>query len=109
MEEKKRRVDLVLQDKVRSNLRGNRKIFSISLLYETWGLIGRLVETGAGKFGSALIDHATRFFIACLTGKPQNIELVINEIEPFVITPLFSDNLRAIADRWDERKGDIDL
>ena len=109
MDEKRRRKDLILQEKVRSNLDGAKKIHSISLLYETWRLVGRLVETGAGKFGSAFIDHATRFFIACLTGDDKNVQIAIQEIEDFVVTPDFSQNLRRIADAWDEREESIDL
>lgn len=108
-DERKRRKDLILQEKVRSGLDGDRKVFSISLMYDTWRLVNRLVETGPGKYGSSLIDHAIRFFIACLTGDAHNIEVAISEIEPFVIAPDFSDNLRKIASTWDERKGDIDL
>lgn len=109
LEERSRRNDLILQSKVRSGLDGDRKVFSISLMYDTWRLINRIVETGAGKYGSAFIDHAVRFFIACLTGDAHNVEVAINEIEPFVITPEFSDNLRTIAETWDKRKSYIDL
>ena len=109
MDDKKRRSDLVLQEKVRRNLNGDKKVFSISLMYQTWRLVDKLVETGAGKYGSALIEHATRFFIACLTGDQGNIEVAISEIEEFVVTPDFSNNLRRIADTWDERKSDIEL
>lgn len=109
MVEKRRRNDLILQDNVRKNLEGDKKVFSISLLYETWKLVGRLVETGAGKYGSSFIDHATRFFIACLTGDTRNIEIAIDEISDFVITSNFSSNLRKIADKWDEREESIDL
>lgn len=104
-----RRNDLVLQEKIRASDNRKRKIRSISLSDETWNLVSRLVETGAGKFGSALVEHSIRFFIACLTGNEHNINISIEELEGFVITPEFSNNLRKIADSWDERKKGIDL
>jgi formiminotetrahydrofolate cyclodeaminase len=107
--EKRRRSDLVNQSKVRANLRGNRKMHNISLLNETWRLVGKIVETGAGKYGSAFIDHAVRFFIAALSGDTANIEIIVKEIEPFVVSTNFSNNIRKIADRWDAREENIEL
>ena len=107
--DKRLRKDLISQSGVRQGLDGNKKTFSISLLRETWMLVGRLVQTGAGKYGSSFIDHATRFFIACLTGDPHNINIAVEELENFVVTHKFSDNLRKIADAWDAREATIDL
>jgi len=106
--DQRRRNDLINQDYIRC-LSGDRKTFSISLLYQTWKLIDRLVETGAGKFGSAFIEHSIRFFVACLSGSEDNMELVIEGLLGFVVTSNFSDNLRRFADAWDEKRGDIEI
>ena len=109
MAEKSRRFDLVLQDRIRKGLDGDKKVFSISLMYETWALVNRVVETGAGKYGSAFIDHATRFLLACLAGDPHNLDVVIEEMQEFIVTPNFSTNLRRLAKKWDEKRGNIEL
>jgi len=109
MNDKRRRTDLVNQDKVRSSLVGSKRTHNIGLLDSTWRLVDRIVETGRGKFGSALVDHSVRFFIAILSGDIGNLETVIEEIEPFVVTPNFGINLREMADLWDSREADIEL
>ena len=108
-DKKRRRSDLVDQSGVRKGLTGDKKVFSISMLYDTWNLVGRIVQTGAGKYGSSFVDHATRFFIACLSGDPRNIDIAVDELECFVTAQGFSENLRKIADKWDEREGNIEL
>lgn len=109
MENKKRkRSDLINQDRVRQGLSGRKKTHNISMLNHTWALINRLVETGAGKYGSSFVDHSVRFMIACISGK-ENINVVAEELEEFIVTPDFSNNLRYFADLWDSREDIIEL
>lgn len=107
--EKRKRTDLVNQDKVRRGLDGSKGTHNISMLNSTWRLINRIVETGKGKYGSAFVDHATRFFIAILSGDEDNMKAIIEELEHFVVTPSLSDSLRKMADIWDSRGANIDL
>lgn len=109
MNDKRRRSDLVNQDRVRQALDGSKHTHNIGLLDATWNLVDRIVETGRGKYGSALVDHATRFFIAILSGDSGNLEAVTKELEVFVVTPNFANNLRKMADMWDNREADIEL
>lgn len=107
-----RRMDLVNQDKIRMKIGSpitKRKTTHVTFDETTLRLINRVVETGNGKFGSAFIEHATRFFLAVLSGDPKNIDVSIEELGQFVITPVFAENLRAYADRWDEERGDLEL
>ena len=96
-----RRRDLVDQNNVRSRLDGKKKTLHIQILFQTWRLINRIVETGAGKYGSAFIEHGVRFFMACLAGNKENIDVVVKELKPFVITSDFANNLRRFADAWE--------
>ena len=109
MNDKRRRSDLVNQDKVRGSLDGSKRTHNIGLLDATWRLVDRVVETGKGKYGSALVDHSVRFFISILSGDTGNLETMIQELEPFVVTPNFAINLRKMADMWDNREADIEL
>lgn len=100
-----RRRDLVDQSNIRGGLDGRKKSLHIQILFQTWKLINRIVETGAGKYGSAFIEHGVRFFIACLAGNKENIDIVIKELKPFVITSDFANNLRNFADAWESEGG----
>jgi len=100
---KRKRVDLVNQSAVRTSLStGTRVTKNVTIGLETLNLIDKLVETGNGKYGSAFIEHACRFFIACLSGNRDNIAVSVEELSKFIVSSNFSSNLREYADLWDE-------
>jgi len=107
-----RRYDLVNQDKIRMKI-GNpmtkRKTTHVTFDETTLKLVDRCVETGTGKFGSAFIEHAVRFFVCVLSGDPTNMDVSIEELSRFVITPAFSDNMREYAEKWDENRDNLKL
>lgn len=107
-----RRNDLVSQDKIRMKIGSSvtkRINTHVNLDQSTLRLIDRIVELGRGKYGSSFIEHGVRFFVACLSGDPNNMDVSISELARFVITPNFSENLRMFADKWDEARGKLEL
>ncbi len=106
----RKRIDLVNQREVRRSLdTGKRITRNITIGVDTLNLISKLVEVGNGKYGSAFIEHAIRFMIACLSGSDDNMRVSIEEMSKFVISSEFSNNLRQYADMWDEGVEEIVL
>ncbi len=94
MTDKHYRIEYFDMQKIRRSkkYRGARRRFTLSLGETTIIALEEMVEFGKGKYGSAVIELATRVLLALVSEDPEAVDRVFTELVDGIKSPYFARN-----------------